>query len=137
MRARRPAGAARCVAAAAESLPFEDRSSGAAMAFSTVHHWHDPIAGLRETRRVTRRVVVFTHDTSDTGWRHRFWLPRTACPRSRTRSRTSSRTGPRWTAGPRDRGPAPRRPLLRPLDRARPRPLDLDAAELGLRLLVA
>jgi hypothetical protein len=25
-------------------------------------------------RRVARRVVVFTHDTSDTGWRRRFWL---------------------------------------------------------------
>jgi hypothetical protein len=39
------------------------------MAFATVHHWQDPIAGLREMRRVSRRVVVFTHDTSDTGWR--------------------------------------------------------------------
>jgi ABC-type branched-subunit amino acid transport system ATPase component len=45
------------VAAAAESLPFEDQSFDAAMAFSTVHHWQDPIAGLREMRRVARRVV--------------------------------------------------------------------------------
>jgi DNA-binding transcriptional MerR regulator len=80
MRAQRPAGAARCVAAAAESLPFEDGSFDAAMAFSTVHHWHDPIAGLREMRRVARRVVVFTHDASDTGWRHRFWLTRDYLP---------------------------------------------------------
>ncbi|MFJ8808764.1 MerR family transcriptional regulator [Streptomyces sp. NPDC102490] len=80
MRAQRPADAARCVAAAAESLPFEDRSFDAAMAFSTVHHWHDPIAGLREMRRVARRVVVFTHDASDTGWRHRFWLTRDYLP---------------------------------------------------------
>jgi hypothetical protein len=42
------------------------------MAFATVHHWQDPIAGLREMRRVARRVVVFTHDTSDTGWLRRF-----------------------------------------------------------------
>jgi DNA-binding transcriptional MerR regulator len=48
MRAQRPAGAAPCVAAAAESLPFEDQSFDAAVAFSTVHHWHDPIAGLRQ-----------------------------------------------------------------------------------------
>src|SRR5712672_2339148 len=61
MRAQRPAGAAPCVAAAAESLPFEDRSFDAAMAFSTVHHWQDPIAGLREMRRVAHRMVVFTH----------------------------------------------------------------------------
>jgi hypothetical protein len=50
------------------------------MAFSTVHHWQDPIAGLREMRRVARRVVVFTHDSSDTAWRHRFWLTRDYLP---------------------------------------------------------
>ncbi len=80
MRAQRPAGAAPCVAATAESLPFEDRSFDAAMAFATVHHWQDPIAGLREMRRVARRVVVFTHDSSDTGWRRRFWLTRDYLP---------------------------------------------------------
>jgi SAM-dependent methyltransferase len=80
MRAQRPARAARCVAAAAESLPFEDQSFDAAMAFATIHHWPDPIAGLREMRRVARRVVVFTHDTSDTGWRRRFWLTRDYLP---------------------------------------------------------
>jgi SAM-dependent methyltransferase len=80
MRSQRPAGAAPCVAAAAESLPFGDQSFDAAMAVATVHHWQDPIAGLREMRRVARRVVVFTHDTSDTGWRRRFWLTRDYLP---------------------------------------------------------
>jgi DNA-binding transcriptional MerR regulator len=80
MRAQRLPDAAPCVAASAESLPFEDQSFDAAMAFSTVHHWHDPIAGLREMRRVARRVVVFTHDASDIGWRHRFWLTRDYLP---------------------------------------------------------
>jgi DNA-binding transcriptional MerR regulator len=80
MRAQRPTGAARCVDASAESLPFEDQSFDAAMAVSTVHHWRDPIAGLREMRRVARRVVVFTHDASDRGWRHRFWLSRDYLP---------------------------------------------------------
>src|SRR6266542_3636599 len=80
MRAQRPAGAAPCVAAAAESLPFADQSFDAAMAFATIHHWQDPIAGLRELRRVARRVVVFTHDTSDTGWLRRFWLTRDYLP---------------------------------------------------------
>src|SRR5439155_7736901 len=80
MRAQRPAGAAPCVAAVAESLPFEDQSFDAAMAFSTVHHWQDPIAGLREMRRVARRVVVFTFDGTDTGWRRRFWLTRDYLP---------------------------------------------------------
>jgi len=80
MRAQRPAGTAPCVAAVAESLPFEDQSFDAAMAFATVHHWRDPIAGLLEMRRVARRVVVFTHDTSETGWLRRFWLTRDYVP---------------------------------------------------------
>jgi SAM-dependent methyltransferase len=80
MRAQRPAGAAPCVAATAGSLPFADQSFDAAMAIATIHHWPDPIAGLREMRRVARRVVVFTHDTSDTGWHRRFWLTRDYLP---------------------------------------------------------
>jgi ubiquinone/menaquinone biosynthesis C-methylase UbiE len=80
MRAQRPAGAARCVAATAESLPFKDQSFDAAMAFATVHHWQDPIAGLLEMRRVARRVVVFTCDTTDRSWRRRFWLTRDYLP---------------------------------------------------------
>ncbi|WP_083975166.1 MerR family transcriptional regulator [Kitasatospora mediocidica] len=80
MRALRPAGAAPCVDASGERLPFADQSFDAAMAFSTIHHWQDPIAGLREMRRVARRVVVFTHDASDVGWRNRFWLSRDYLP---------------------------------------------------------
>jgi hypothetical protein len=80
MRAQRPEGAARCVAASAESLPFEDQSFDAAMAFATVHHWQDPIAGLYEMRRVARRVVVFTCENTDRSWRRRFWLTRDYLP---------------------------------------------------------
>jgi ubiquinone/menaquinone biosynthesis C-methylase UbiE len=80
MRGQRASDAAPCVAAFAESLPFGDQSFDAAMAFATVHHWQDPIAGLREMRRVARRVVVFTHDSIDTGWRRRFWLTRDYLP---------------------------------------------------------
>jgi SAM-dependent methyltransferase len=77
MRAQRPTGAAPCVAATAESLPFEDQSFDAAMAFATLHHWQDPIAGLQEMRRVARRVVVFTYDVSDPDlfWLNRDYLP--------------------------------------------------------------
>jgi DNA-binding transcriptional MerR regulator len=78
MRAQRPADAAPCVAAGAENLPFADQSFDAAMAVSTVHHWPDPVAGLREMKRVARRVVVFTYD--ETGWRERFWLTRDYLP---------------------------------------------------------
>jgi hypothetical protein len=77
MRAQRPAGAAPCVAATAESLPFEDQSFDAAMAFATIDHWQDPIAGLHEMRRVARRVVVFTKDFSDPDL---FWLSRDYLP---------------------------------------------------------
>jgi SAM-dependent methyltransferase len=80
MRSQRPAGTAPCVAGAAENLPFPDGSFDAAMAFATIHHWQDPIAGLREMRRVARRVVVFTHDTTDAGWLGRFWLTRDYLP---------------------------------------------------------
>ena len=80
MRGQRPAGSAPCVAAAAESLPFEDHSFDVAMAFSTVHHWGDPIAGLREMRRVARRVVVLHVRHSEPGWQDRFWLTRDYLP---------------------------------------------------------
>lgn len=80
MRAQRPAGAPPCVDATAESLPFEDQSFDAAVAFSTIHHWQHPIAGLREMRRVARRVVVFTHDTTAEGWLDKFWLTRDYLP---------------------------------------------------------
>jgi SAM-dependent methyltransferase len=80
MRSQRLPDAAPCLVGSAENLPFDDQSFDAAMAFATVHHWQDPIAGLREMRRVARRVVVFTHDTSDTGWLRRFWLTRDYLP---------------------------------------------------------
>ncbi len=128
MRALRPAGSAPCVAAAAESLPFEDQSFDAAMAFSTVHHWQDPLAGLREMRRVARRVVVFTFDASDARLaRTGSGSPATTCPRPpasstglavagragrrdrrAARSRCSSR-GTAPTASSRRTGAGPRR----------------------------
>src|SRR5262245_56870699 len=80
MRSQRPADAAPCLIGSAENLPFDDQSFDAAMAFATIHHWPDPIAGLREMRRVARRVRLLTHDTSDAGWLHRFWFTRDYIP---------------------------------------------------------
>jgi SAM-dependent methyltransferase len=77
MRAQRPSDAAPCVAGAAEALPFDDQSFDAAMAVCTIHHWRDPVAGLREMRRVAGRVVVFLFDTSEAD---RFWLTRDYLP---------------------------------------------------------
>jgi SAM-dependent methyltransferase len=77
MRAQRPARAAPCITATAERLPFRDQSFDAAMAVLTDHHWPDPIAGLREMRRVARRVVVFNFDAAHIG---EFWLTRDYLP---------------------------------------------------------
>ena len=77
MRAQRAADAAPCIAAAAERLPFTDRAFDAAMAVATIHHWQDPLAGLREMRRVARRLVVFTFDGPSLS---RFWLARDYLP---------------------------------------------------------
>ena len=77
MRAQRPASAAPCVAARAEALPFADKSFDVAMAVLSDHHWEDPIAGLREMRRVARRAVVFQWDNARIG---EFWLVRDYLP---------------------------------------------------------
>lgn len=71
MRAARPVGAPRCIAASAESLPFADGSFDAAIAVLSDHHWRDPIAGLLEMRRVARRVIVFQWDNTRVGLRIR------------------------------------------------------------------
>lgn len=71
MRAQRPAGAAPCVDAAAEDLPFADREFDAALAVLTVHHWTDWRAGCAELCRVAARRVVLTWDPAIL---ERFWL---------------------------------------------------------------
>lgn len=52
----------RVVQARAEALPFPDNSFDAAMAVLTVHHWSDPMKGLAELRRISRRQLVLTFD---------------------------------------------------------------------------
>jgi SAM-dependent methyltransferase len=77
MRAQRPKGSAPSIDAKSESLPFPDKTFDAAMAVLSDHHWRDPIAGLRELRRVARRVVVFQFDNE---LFPRFWLVRDYLP---------------------------------------------------------
>jgi ubiquinone/menaquinone biosynthesis C-methylase UbiE len=68
---QRAPGSAPAVQAAAERLPFRDRSFDAALAILTVHHWAQRERGLAELRRVARgRVVIFTWDAEHPG----FWL---------------------------------------------------------------
>ena len=77
MIAQRPAGAAPCVRASAESLPLESGAYDAAMAVLTIHHWSDWRAGLREMRRVARkRAVLLTFDVEASD----FWLTRDYFP---------------------------------------------------------
>lgn len=81
MRAQRPVGAAPCIAAEAADLPFDDQTFDVAMAILSDHHWPDPLAGLRELRRVARRVVVFQWDTAldpSPFWLVRDYLPELA-----------------------------------------------------------
>jgi len=56
--------------AAAESLPFADRSFDVVMAVLTLHHWSDPAVGLAEMARVAARQVVFFFEQERT---HSFW----------------------------------------------------------------
>ncbi|MEP7216564.1 MAG: methyltransferase domain-containing protein [Anaerolineaceae bacterium] len=62
MISQRPAGAAPVILGVAERLPFRSNSFEVAMASFTVHHWRDPVVGLSEIQRVSRRQVVLTWD---------------------------------------------------------------------------
>lgn len=59
MIAKRRAGSASVVRAAAEKLPFTRATFDVAMAVLTVHHWQDWRQGLLEMRRVAARQVIF------------------------------------------------------------------------------
>lgn len=67
---QRGRGAAPTVRGVAEWLPFPDGSFDAALAVLTMHHWSDPVAGIREMQRVADRQVVLYFESLKT---HRFW----------------------------------------------------------------
>lgn len=77
MLAQRPAGAAPCVRATAEALPFADGAFGAAMAVLSIHHWTDQARGLAEMRRVSRGPVVLfggsERDLNTSWWLHDYF----------------------------------------------------------------
>lgn len=84
--AQRKSDAAPVVKAVAEDLPFKENSFAAAMAILTLPHWSDPLAGLREMRRVARRrAVVLTIDPSKVGgyWAYRYFPTAEALDRDR------------------------------------------------------
>jgi SAM-dependent methyltransferase len=75
---QRPAEAAPVVCAAAENLPFGDKTFDVALAILTTHHWQDPEFGLAEMQRVARRQVVVTWDPTE--FESAFWLVRDYLP---------------------------------------------------------
>jgi SAM-dependent methyltransferase len=79
MRAQRPSGAARCIDASAEALPFSDQSFDATMAVLSDHHWSDPIAGLLEMRRETTEPG--RHPITTSPGRRITGIPQTRCKR--------------------------------------------------------
>jgi SAM-dependent methyltransferase len=95
MRAQRPPGAAPCIDARAESLPFADGAFDAAMAVLSDHHWEDRLGGLREMRRVARRAVVFQWDPAfaDAFWLARDYLPSFPDPQGVTLAETEEALG--------------------------------------------
>lgn len=96
MRRARPPRAAPCLAASAESLPFDDASFDAVMAILTVHHWTDYPAGLRELRRVARHRVLILHwdqQVIDQLWLARYFPEAFAFDRGRSPSLDDVRAG--------------------------------------------
>jgi SAM-dependent methyltransferase len=68
---QRHPGSAPVVQASATDLPFRDAAFEAALAILTVHHWPNPVQGLTEMARVTRkRIVIVTWDPAVAT----FWL---------------------------------------------------------------
>lgn len=106
MRAQRPPGAAPCVDARAEALPFADGAFDAAMAVFSDHHWQDRATGLRELRRVARRRVVLVQ--WDQSCVDAFWLARDYLP--------ALGDGPPLREAMAPLGPAELRPLPVPRD---------------------
>lgn len=74
---QRVRGSAPAVCGVAEALPFPSDAFDAALATLTLHHWSDLATGIRELRRVARRVVAFTFDTVHEldAWIVRDYLP--------------------------------------------------------------
>ena len=93
MRAQRPPGAAPCIDARAEALPFADRAFDASMAVLSDHHWEDRLGGLRELRRVARRAVVFQWDPAYDFWLTRDYLPSFPGPQTLSLAATAAALG--------------------------------------------
>jgi SAM-dependent methyltransferase len=79
MLAQRAEASAPAVRAVGERLPVRDRAFDVALAVLTIHHWTDPMAGLRELRRVAPRQVILHFEPG-----YAFWLADEYLPGIRT-----------------------------------------------------
>lgn len=107
---QRPADAARCIRASAESLPLESGSVDAAMTINSTHHWSDLERGLREMARVARKHAVILTWVPDVA---EFWLTEEYFPEILAYDRTVFPSRARLvellerTIGPVDMSPLP------------------------------
>jgi len=69
MLAQRSDWSAPAVRAVGEHLPVRDQAFDVALAVLTIHHWTDPIAGLREMHRVASRQGILHFEPG-----YPFWL---------------------------------------------------------------
>lgn len=75
MLAQRDVDSAPAVRAVGERLPVRDHAFDVALAIFTIHHWTDPLAGLRELQRVAPRQVVLHFEPGYPFWLSDEYLP--------------------------------------------------------------
>jgi SAM-dependent methyltransferase len=68
MLSQRAGRSAPAIRAVGEWLPVRDRAFDVALAVLTIHHWPDPIAGLRELQRVASRQVILHFEPDFAFW---------------------------------------------------------------------
>ena len=75
MLAQRAERSAPAIRAVGEWLPVRDQAFDVALAVLTIHHWPDPIAGLRELQRVASRQVILHFEPDYAFWLADEYLP--------------------------------------------------------------
>jgi SAM-dependent methyltransferase len=76
MLAQRADRSAPAIRAVGEWLPVRDQAFDVALAVLTIHHWPDPMAGLRELRRVASRQVILHFEPDYAFWLADEYLPK-------------------------------------------------------------
>lgn len=85
MIAQRPPHSARCLQGTADALPLESKSTDAAMAILSAHHWPDLARGVQEMARVARHRAILLTWVPDSS---AFWLTQDYFPEILAHDRT-------------------------------------------------